>query len=65
MVSRNSIKNTFINSTIFETAEDMENRPFQFVADEVQQRAPTDIQNQLCSGYLFRIQVSVSVFVCK
>ena len=62
MVSRNPIKNTFINSTIFETAEDMENRPFQFMTDNLQKRGPADIQDKLYSGYLYQIQVSCFQF---
>ena len=56
MVSnKSSIKNTFINSTIFETQEDMQNRPFEFMTDNLQQTAPEHVPNKLYEGYLLQI----------
>ena len=57
MVSKSSIKNTFINSTIFETQEDIQNRPFEFMTDKLQQISPENVPNKLYEGYLLQIQV--------
>ena len=51
---RPGIKTTFINSTIFETPEDMESNPFEFMEDNLQKRCPADIPNQLYQGFLLR-----------
>lgn len=40
MVSKGSIKGTFIHSTIFETAEDVVDKPFQFEMGNLQKRSP-------------------------
>lgn len=58
MVSKSPIKNTFINSTIFETQEDIQNRPFEFMTDKLQQISPENVPNKLYEGYLLQIQVS-------
>ena len=58
MVSKSPIKNTFINSTIFETQEDIQNRPFEFMTDKLQQISPENVHNKLYEGYLLQIQVS-------
>ena len=36
MVEKAQIKNTFIQSTIFETVEDAQNNPFEFQTEELQ-----------------------------
>ena len=57
MVSKSSIKPTFIHSTIFETPEDCEANPFQFDKENLQTRSPQDIPDQIYAGYLLQIQV--------
>ena len=61
--SPNSIKNTFVQSAIFETIEEVTTNPFVFQTTDLQQRGPQDIPNVLLTGDLLIKHVSTSLAV--
>ncbi len=61
MLERTSIKNTFILSAIFETREDIEKNPFDFLPDKIKEQSPDQVEGCLRRGYMIRLQVSLKI----
>ena len=60
MADKASIKSAFIQSSIFETTEEVKNNPFTFSVDNLTQHPPSEVPNILNKGYLLRISVSTT-----